>query len=506
MITLRLSVRFISSSAELNNVIAAHLQDDRLATAAAVFYAHPHHRNTTTWNLLISGYVRRGLPHVAEDLFDHMPQRDIVSWNAILAADRRFGDHFKAFLRFLHMLRLGIRPTGSTLATIIPASPPNAVPQLHSIVVHSGYESNTIICTALVGAYASSGDEPALRRAFEEIPHKNSVSWTAVINGYMQVSHTARARRAFEEMPEKTTVACTALITGYIANGYLAEARQSFDEAVNRNAVTWTAMVAGYLKNGCFVEALCLFFAAPRPNLFTYSAALTAAAGLCSLFCGKSIHARYVKSGLPPDAILVTALVDMYGKCGDADSAATAFGCAASDHASPATVAMWNALIAAMGRNGRAEAAVSMLRRMLSTELEPDSTTFVHVLSACAHAGLVEEGERIFGAMEREFGIKASKEHYGCMVDIYGRAGRKEEAEAVAMAMPAGPDAAAAVAAATAGAFVEVREEMKTGGYALMARVFGERGEWGRVREMKEKMEVTASEERKPRGLSWVLL
>ncbi|PKU88152.1 Pentatricopeptide repeat-containing protein [Dendrobium catenatum] len=341
-----------------------------------------------------------------------MPHRNIVSWNAILAAHRLAGEHLKAFRRFVCMLRLNFRPTSSTLSTIISASPPAAVAQLHVAVFRSGHKSNTIVGTAL--------------------------------------------------------------ISGLIADGELAKARRCFDAAENRNAVTWTAIITGYLRYGHFSDALHLFAAAPKLNRFTFSAALAASARLCSLRSGESIHARILKSGEPLDTILATALIDMYGRCGDADAAS-----AAADY----SVAVRNAMIGAMGMNGRGTAATEEFRQMVAAGVAPDGTTFVHVLAACVHGGLVEEGEKVFRAMLKEFKVRISKEHIGCMVDLYGRAGRKAEAEAMAK---------------------EVEEEMGAGGYALIARVYGERGEWEKVREVKKRMEAAAGRKGKLRGLSWV--
>ncbi|KAH0459383.1 hypothetical protein IEQ34_012197 [Dendrobium chrysotoxum] len=493
------SVRSISTAAELNAAISTHLRNHHLANAIAAFSSNPHHRNTTSWNLLISAYARHGHLDHANNLFDQMPHRDIISWNAILAAHRLTGEHLKAFHRFVYMLRLNFRPTSSTLSTIISASPPAAVPQLHVAVFRSGHESNTIVGTALVGGYTSTGDAVSVRRAFEDIPFKNSVSWTALIVGCMRLGRTADAFHAFEKMPERTTVATTALISGLIADGELAQARRCFDAAENRNAVTWTAIITGYLQYGYFSDALHLFAAAPKPNRFTFSAALAASARLCSLRSGESIHARILKSGEPLDTILATGLIDMYGRCGDADAASAAFA-AAADY----SVAVRNAMIGAMGMNGRGTAATEEFRQMVAAGVAPDGTTFVHVLVACVHGGLVEEGEKVFRAMLKEFKVRISKEHIGCMVDLYARAGRKTEAEAMTKLMPTGPDAAAVVAAAAAGGWVEVEEEMGAGGYALIARVYGERGEWEKVREIKERMEAAAGRKGKLRGVSWV--
>lgn len=191
----------------------------------------------------------------------------------------------------------------------------------------------------------------------------------------------------------------------------------------------------------------------------------------------------------------------MYGRCGEADAASAAFG-ASADH----SVAVWNAVIGAMGMNSRGTVATEELWRMVATGVAPDETTFVLVLSACVHGGLVEEGEKVFGAMLKEFKVRISKEHYGCMVELYGRAGRKQEAEAMAKLMPAGPDATAALAVAAAGGWVEVEEEMGTGGLALLARVYGERGQWEKVWQIKQRMESAAAVEKKgkQRGVSWV--
>lgn len=312
----------------------------------------------------------------------------------------------------------------------------------------------------------------------------------------MDLNRVTEARQAFDAMPRGSTAAYTALVNGYIKNDDIASARELFDDPkAERNVVTWTAMINGYNKIRRFRGALSLFVQMDRagvsPNPFTFSAALTSAAGLASLAVGASLHARVLKLGCRSfDHVMATCLVVMYGECGDADGAVRAF-----EETAPETrnIATWNAVVGSCGKSGRSDKAVEFFYRILAEGdgPRPDFVTFVNVLTACAHGGLIQEGERIFEAMDRDLGISREIEHYGCLIDMYARAGMTEAAARAVERMPVAADAAAEEAAGLGL------------GFEGRIRVCVERGEWGRLGELKEERERVVGRE-KGRGVSWV--
>ncbi|CAL9185795.1 unnamed protein product [Musa hybrid cultivar] len=221
-------VRLLSPS-QLNSTIIKHLDDGRLIDAAQVFHSNTHLRDLLSWNLMLSGHIRNGHAQRAHKLYDEMLCRDAVSWNTILSSFKRSGTHRVDSHHHDH----GIpnRQSG--------ASAPRGC---------TGFSCNSIVGTALVGAYAGRKDPIAMRRrAFDDIPIKNSVSWTSLIVGYMQLGRLKEAECAFGKMPAKNVVSWTAMINGFIDNGHLDEARRCFAQMSFRNVVTWTSMIKGWV-------------------------------------------------------------------------------------------------------------------------------------------------------------------------------------------------------------------------------------------------------------------
>ncbi|XP_038988469.1 pentatricopeptide repeat-containing protein At4g02750-like [Phoenix dactylifera] len=508
----------VLSTVRLNSIIAAHLRHGRLIDAAGLFRDNPHHLDIKSWNLMLSGYARNGCIEYALKLFDEMPHKDVVSWNTMMAGFKRAGDSLSVFGHFLEMVRSGLRPTGSTLATVITASVASSaiVPHLHAVAIRMALDSNTFVGTALISGYAKLKDPNSLRRVFDEIRVKNLVSWTAVIIGYMELGSVVEARQAFTMMPERNVVAWTAMINGYIDNDSLDDAKRCFDHMPEKNVVAWTSMIKGYERSGQFDDALNLFIEIHRccsikPNQFTYSATLSVCARCCSLVAGQSVHAQLLKSGLPFDMILSSSLVEMYGKCGDIDSAVQVF-----ESMKVHNLVSWNSMIGCYARHGLSRRALEGFERMKEEGVRPDHVTFICVLTACVHGGLVKEGERYFRSMQREFKIEPRMEHYGCMADLLGRAGQLDEAERLIKEMPFEPDMVVWGAliggcrlhssleyGLSAVESIQRFEKDHPAIYAMMLGVYGDRGDWKRVDELKEIMERVGVR-RKQQGTSWV--
>ncbi|XP_078441272.1 pentatricopeptide repeat-containing protein OGR1, mitochondrial-like [Wolffia australiana] len=231
----------------------------------------------------------------------------------------------------------------------------------------------------------------------------------------------------------------TTLVDAYAKSGAISAARKVFDEMPRRDVPTWNALIHGLAAGARPGEALALFRAmagepaGPPPDSVTVLGALAACAQLGDLAAGDSVRQFAARAGLDNDARVRNSLVDMYAKCGSIAGAVEVF--AATPPAARSLVS-WNSVIAAMALHGQAGRAFRLFQDMSERGIEPDAVTYLGVLSACNHGGMVEEGLSIFKAMAGERNVK----HYGCVVDMLGRAGRVEEAFELVAGMAGEPD------------------------------------------------------------------
>lgn len=424
----------------LNRAINRCIRNADLDGARHLFDQNPYLRNVVSWNSMMMAYFRQRQVQHAQELFNQMPHRDLVSWNTMLSGFRHTNHPEKVYNCFLEMNNVGERPNELTLAVAISAFLETKfnilIPQLHCLVICSGLKLNVFVGSALMRGYIDLGNCEGMHRVFNEILVKDDVTpWNVLILGYMEFGLMSEAEEAFDVMPEKNLVTWSTLINGYIKNRNLGEARLIFDKICQKDVVSWSAMIKGYVQYGVFDKGLELFVlmlsSASRPNHFTFSSVLDACAGCSSLVMGSQVHACILKLGIPLDVILSTSLVDMYAKCGDIETAFSIF-----DGMPEKNLISWNSIIGGYGRNGVGERAVEELGRMVKSGVKPDEISLINVLSACVHGGKVEEGERIFNWMVGEDGVKVEMEHYACMVDLYGRAGELDKAEELIKGMP----------------------------------------------------------------------
>ncbi|KAK3156077.1 hypothetical protein QOZ80_2AG0102570 [Eleusine coracana subsp. coracana] len=233
----------------------------------------------------------------------------------------------------------------------------------------------------------------------------------------------------------------TALINMYFACGSVAAASRVFDEMQTRDVVAWTGMVSGYVDSQMYLQSVEVFREMRRaddlvrPNVATVVSVASACAGLGSLECAKGLHAYVEKVGLESELIVNNALIDMYNKCGSIESARGLFGLMREKD-----LHSWTAMISGLASHVHGEEAVALFFSMREEGVVPDSTTFIVVLSACSHAGLVDEGIRIFNSMETEYNVSPDIKHYGCMVDLFSRAGLISRAYELVRTMPFEPN------------------------------------------------------------------
>ncbi|XP_057843045.1 pentatricopeptide repeat-containing protein At4g02750 [Cryptomeria japonica] len=431
------------------------------------------HRNMVSWNTMITGYTKNGAFDEAFRLFEEMPQRDVVSWSTMIAGFAKYGLLEKAFETFKQMKSAGVKPNSTTFAGILPAcGKMQALEQgmnIHLSIFESGYWLDTVCATALLDMYAKCGTIHKARKLFDRMHQRNVISWNAMIAGYLHNGVLDEAISLFKEMPQRDVVSWNLMIAGYAQNGILDEALRLFKEMPQRNVVSWTAMAAGYTQNGALDKALRLFKEMPRrdvvtwnmiiagyarngfsekaleifknmqltgvqPDEFVLASILSACAKMGALEQGMDVHRSIIISGFLSDVVVASALVDMYAKCGSIQKARQLF-----DNMSRRNALSWNAMITGYAMHGFHKDALKFFELMKHSGIYPDNVSYIGVLFACGHAGLVDEGCKYFNGMNNSYNMIPTLEHYVCTIDLLGRAGYLEEALNFIIKMPIKP-------------------------------------------------------------------
>lgn len=280
---------------------------------------------------------------------------------------------------------------------------------IHGYVRKLGLDANNVMVgTALVDMYAKCGRVDLARMVFDGMVMKNSISWNAMIDGYMR-------------------------------NGKVKDAIELFDQMPERDAISWTALIGGFVRKDNFEQALLWFremqLSGVEPDYVTMIAVLSACANLGALTLGMWTHRFIMKQDFRDNVKISNSLIDMYSRCGCIEIARQVF-----KKMQWQTVVSWNSAIVGFAINGHAEEALKFFSLMQKEGFKPDGVSFTGALTACAHAGLVDEGLRFFDEMKRVHRINPRIEHYGCLVDLYSRAGRLEDAMNVIENMPMKPN------------------------------------------------------------------
>lgn len=304
------------------------------------------------------------------------------------------------------------------------------------------------------------------------------------------------------------------MIEGNAKCGNLDAARQLFDKMPEKNVVSWTAIMAGYAQLGYGEEALVLFYQMKQlgvePDQLTFANVLQACACSALLSEGKQVHVHVIRSGFEWHFVLATALVDMYAKCGRIEDSHRIF-----DSMSARDVVAWNAMIAGYGKHGYARKALQLFEQMRQSGIRPTRISFTNVLSACSHAGLVDEGCYYFNSMTQDYNIIAESEQYACMVDLLGRAGRLDEALAFIQKMSIEPTAdvwGALLASCrihgnmwlgklAAERLFKLRPD-RAGTYVALSNIYSAAGRWDEAAKLRRLMNDRGV--KKEPGYSWV--
>jgi len=349
---------------------AAQLGDAWNGRASHAYLA----RNSLGYNLalvnaVLGFYVKIGDVQTARRLFEGMVDRDVVTWSSMIKGYVRSGDAHEALRMYKGMVHAGLQPNSVTLVSILQACAlavdVEEGKSIHHIAVNMGCELEVGVATALVDMYMKCSCHEEAMHLFHQMPRKDVVAWGAVISGLTQ-------------------------------NGLPDESIQMFkcmlldDHAPD--AVTMVKVLNACSDSGVGRQATCL-------------------------------HGYLVRSGFDNKMFVADALLDLYSKCGNLDSAVRVF-----DSTTEKDVVLWSSMIAGYGAHGLGQEAVALYQKMIGSSIKPNSVTFVSVLSACSHSGMVQEGRQIFDSMTRVYGVMPNPEHQSAMVDLLGRAGELQEA------------------------------------------------------------------------------
>lgn len=299
-----------------------------------------------------------------------------------------------------------------------------------------------ILCTVL-SACGHAGNLNYGKAIHEFIKDNNltidSHLQSALVNMYANCSAMDLAWQLYDKLSPKHIVVSTAMVSGYAKLRMVKDARLIFDQIIEKDLVCWSAMISGYAESDQPQEALKLFNEMQQrgivPDQITLLSVISACSHLGALDQAKWIHLYADKNGFGRALSVNNALIDMYAKCGSLAGARAIF-----ENMSRKNVISCSSMINAFAMHGDAENALTLFHKMREENIEPNWVTFVGVLYACSHAGLVKDGRKIFSSMINDYGISPKHEHYGCMVDLYCRANLLRDALELIETMPLAPN------------------------------------------------------------------
>ncbi|KAF5182936.1 Pentatricopeptide repeat-containing protein [Thalictrum thalictroides] len=515
-------------------------------------------RDVCVQTSLLGMYSNCGCLEWSKRVFDDMVEKDAVAWNSVIFGSLKNDKISEGVRLFCSMVRSGLMPTQFTYTMIL-----NACSRLrdfisgqiiHGHVIKSDQTPDMPLQNALLDMYSSCGDTDTAFYVFGRIEFPDLVSWNSIMAAYVENGEGQKAMRMFTQLcqmalgkPDEYTYATiisavaglpacdygrplhaqvekvglessifvvSTLISMYLKNGEIDSAQKLFSSIPNKDIIVWTEMISGHSRLGDSENALKYFQQMQeqghKVDSFAISSVLSSCADLATLKQGEMIHAQAIKTGYEDDACVCGSLVDMYAKTGNLPAAQLVFSLDSNPD-----LKCWNSLLGGYSNHGKAEEAIKLFYEILEQGLRPDQVTFVSLLSACSHCGLVEGGKFFWNYMKKE-GLEPGLKHYSCMVSLLSRAGLLWEAEDLIGEAPFGND------------FLELwrillsscvnYRNLELGQYAadqllrmdaedsatliMLSNLYAASGKWDAVAEMRRKVRAMMLE--KDPGLSWI--
>ncbi|KAA8535533.1 hypothetical protein F0562_030536 [Nyssa sinensis] len=362
---------------------------------------------------------------------------DLYSLNSLLASYVRNNDALASWTLFSHMHSMRSDLNAFTFTPVLVACSvlphPERGKQVHALMIKTGTESETVTKTALIDMYSKYGQLGDSVRVFDEMGFKDVVTWNAMLTSFLRHGFPEKALGAFEvmrtervEFSEFTLCsvlkACTFL--NAFRQGYSSEAMEVYCNLhCRKDDVMLNSLISGCVRNRRYDVAMSIM-SAMKPNIIALTSALAACSENSDLWIGKQIHGVVIRRGFTSDTQLSNVLLDMYAKCGKIVNARILF-----DGIPQKDVVSWTSMIDAYGSHGHGLEALELFKKMgeEGNSVLPNFVTFLAVLSACGHSGLVKQGQECLVSVQETYGLDPGPEHYACFIDTLGRTGQIEE-------------------------------------------------------------------------------
>ncbi|KAJ0266712.1 Pentatricopeptide repeat-containing protein [Hirschfeldia incana] len=475
---------------------------------------------------LVSFYVECGKITDAKKVFDEMPKRDISGWVVMIGSCARNGYYQESLDVFKEMNREGLKLDAFIVPSVLKASRDLLDQEfgrmMHCMILKCSFESDAFIVSSLIDMYSRFGEVENAREVFSDLSGQDLVVFNAMISGYANNNQADEALNLVQDMKllgvKPDIITWNALIAGFSHIGNEEKVSEILEtmclDGYKADVVSWTSIISGLVYNFQNVKAFGAFKQMLAhglcPNSATITTLLPACTTLANVKQGKEIHGYSVVSGLEGHGFVRSALLDMYGKCGFISEAMILFRKTLKK-----TTVTFNSMIFCYANHGLSDKAVELFDQMEATGERLDHLTFTAILTACSHGGLTDLGQKLFLLMQNKYRIEPRLEHYACMADLLGRAGRVAEAYEMIRAMPMEPDLfvwGALLGACRNHGNIELGriaaerlaelEPENSGNRLLLSSLYANAGSWGSVVRMKKM--IKKKKLSRLSGSSWV--
>nr|DAD39042.1 TPA_asm: hypothetical protein HUJ06_013365 [Nelumbo nucifera] len=436
----------------------------------------------TTNNVILTMYCRCRSWSYASKVFKALNERDAISFNLFIALLRDLGQNEEAVELFQQIQSEGFKVDELMYSGLISScSRLTALEigqQIHSCIIKTGFEKVSLLGNSLLEMYSQCRRLDNMEQIFNEIDIPDIFTWNTVVMGYARCGLIEQSFQIFAKMIESgvqlnefsysaildicshigypvmgeqihvwikklglvyDTTVMNSLLTMYASSGMMDKAYKVFEEISSPDSVSWNSMISGYAQNGFAEESLRFYLLMNQigveTNYMTFASISKSCTMLLDYMLGLQFHGQIIKRGLQSDISVLNSLITMYAKCGYLHHSCTIF----RNNVDIRDVITWNSMICGYAYHGCGREALDTFTEMKVSEEKPNEITFIGVLCACSHAGLISEAQDQFSSMYQDHGVVPSEEHYICMVDILCRAGKLEEAKGLIENMPFNP-------------------------------------------------------------------
>ncbi|MQM16910.1 hypothetical protein Taro_049872 [Colocasia esculenta] len=510
-------------------------------------------------NALVSMYSKLGRIAEASVVFTKIRNKDLISWGSMIAGHAQQGLELEALDLFKEMLSIGAHHPneflfGSVFSACGALRQLGCGEELHGLCLKFGWAGDSCAGCSLTDMYAKCGKLDSARKAFYQIDSPDSIAWNSIISAFAYEGDPNEAMFFFSEMrdsgakPDDLTVRCLlcafktplSFVQGQVVHSYIVKIGfctnlevcntllamytkcsdislvfDLFKEMNSKDFISWNTILTACLQHNQLEEVFRLL----KPlneygcklDQITLNILLSACSELAYLEMGYQIHSYALKVGLEADLMITNGLIDTYAKCGSLEDAGKLFMFVGNKY----DVVLWSSLIVGYAQSGYGKEALDLFNDMKRLGIRPNHVTFVGVLSACSHVGLIDEGRHYFEKMESDYGVLPTREHYSCMVDLFARAGQLREAEAFINKMPFQPDVVVwktLLASCRAQGNLEIGQRAAEGilrldpfnsaAHVLLCNIYASAGRWHEFAELRKSMKTNGIT--KVPGKSWI--